>query len=363
MAERTKPIAYDGSRREGVLQALRRFIGESSPGRLLPSENAIVRKFGVSRSTANKVLNILREEGLVERQRGRGTMVAAQPVITLLLPCPDFLNIKRMDAEASRMHYAGIMRAAQECGMGVETIAVSKINDRNTMDYGQLSRINAASMVIADIWFRMLFPLLWERQAQVVMTDKEFIQYGFRQYTRRWHIFELSDRDTMKYALDVLAALGCRRIGVAGNYLLNEPHLTFNAYEAWAKEHGMKVSVMDLERARVLPRRELAAWCREERLDGVVWCGPYYNSFATIQEMLGIPEDIRVFGCSYLPQCTPEMAPFPCSISPREEMGYDAVKLLARRPRPAPVRRRYSYRFANVPEAFLRETPPEDLHN
>jgi hypothetical protein len=85
----------------------------------------------------------------------------------------------------------------------------------------------------------------------------------------------------------------------------------------------------------------------------VIWNGAYYNGFGSIQEMLGIPETVQVFGWNFVPECFPEIAPFPCCMVPYSQLGYDSVKLLAQRPRLSPVCRSYSYIFNNVPEEFM----------
>lgn len=355
MPKNNKQTVYDGSLSEFVLSELRTLVHNSSPGQMLPSENALMHKYSISRSTANKALNILAQEGLVERQRGRGTLAAPPKIITYLLPCPDFMNFDRPESAPSRMRYAGITRAAEECNLEVETIAVSATNSRYVLNYNQLSHLNPCSMVIADIWFEQLFQYLFERQASVVMFNKEFVRYGFRQYTRRWHSFELSDHNTMKRTLECLYAMGRSRIGVAGNYLLNEPHLTFNSYENWCKLHNMPVTAMDLNNRKPLPRKELAQWQKDNALDAVIWIGPYFNSFATVQEMLGLPEEVMVFGWNFIKEYFPELAPFPCSTVPFWQMGYDAVHTLAKRPRLSPQKRTYSYIFSNVPDEFISE--------
>jgi GntR family transcriptional regulator len=56
--------------------------GELKPGDLLPSEIQLAAETGVSRMTARQALSQLASEGLVVRQRGRGTFVAA-PKTTL----------------------------------------------------------------------------------------------------------------------------------------------------------------------------------------------------------------------------------------------------------------------------------------
>lgn len=55
--------------------------GEFAPGSSLPSEPELASRFGVSRVTINRAVQLLRGEGLVRVLRGRGTVVRAIPVI------------------------------------------------------------------------------------------------------------------------------------------------------------------------------------------------------------------------------------------------------------------------------------------
>jgi GntR family transcriptional regulator len=55
--------------------------GEYAPGSPLPAEDELARQYGVSRRTINQAMRILRAEGLLKVQRGRGTIVRQIPVI------------------------------------------------------------------------------------------------------------------------------------------------------------------------------------------------------------------------------------------------------------------------------------------
>ena len=59
-------------------QIIREMIdkGELQPGDALMSEREICRLQGISRMTVNKVIVILVNEGLLDRQQGKGTFVA-----------------------------------------------------------------------------------------------------------------------------------------------------------------------------------------------------------------------------------------------------------------------------------------------
>jgi GntR family transcriptional regulator len=64
--------------------------GEYAEGAQLPTEEALGQAFGVSRITVRGALDRLTAEGLLRRERGRGTFVAAPPVEQSLSGLTDF---------------------------------------------------------------------------------------------------------------------------------------------------------------------------------------------------------------------------------------------------------------------------------
>jgi len=63
--------------RHAILNDIR--SGKLAPGDPVPSELQLSRQFGVSRITSKKALDTLRQDGVVVRERGRGTFVASAP--------------------------------------------------------------------------------------------------------------------------------------------------------------------------------------------------------------------------------------------------------------------------------------------
>jgi DNA-binding GntR family transcriptional regulator len=55
--------------------------GDYLPGTLLPSEHQLVEGFGVSRPTIVKSLAVLRQEGWIDTQQGKGSFVRGQPAL------------------------------------------------------------------------------------------------------------------------------------------------------------------------------------------------------------------------------------------------------------------------------------------
>jgi GntR family transcriptional regulator len=58
--------------------------GELAPGARLPSEQALIDAHGVARGTIRDAVNLLRSEGLVRTEHGRGTFVRDRPPVRRL---------------------------------------------------------------------------------------------------------------------------------------------------------------------------------------------------------------------------------------------------------------------------------------
>src|ERR1039458_10846323 len=66
-----------------VIAELQRRIesGEYLPGSLLPSENQLSGEFGIARPTVVRALRVLRQEGWIDTQQGRGSFVRGRPAL------------------------------------------------------------------------------------------------------------------------------------------------------------------------------------------------------------------------------------------------------------------------------------------
>ena len=62
--------------------------GAVEPGAQLPSERVLMEEYGAARGTVRQAISILRSEGLVTVEHGRGVFVRRQPPIRRLAPPP-----------------------------------------------------------------------------------------------------------------------------------------------------------------------------------------------------------------------------------------------------------------------------------
>ncbi|MEV0228005.1 GntR family transcriptional regulator [Nonomuraea sp. NPDC050786] len=71
-----------------LVQALQRRIeaGTYPPGSLLPSEHQLIQEFSVSRPTVVAALRVLREQGWIESQQGKGRFVRGRPAMASVEP-------------------------------------------------------------------------------------------------------------------------------------------------------------------------------------------------------------------------------------------------------------------------------------
>lgn len=199
---------------------LRLLINQSRPGVKLPSENAVAAKYNVARMTVSKVFHDLAACGLIERRRGSGSYVQGVKTITFLVPSPDFLN-RPGYSSSTHMYFAGVLRAAAEMSVKVETLTATLDNDPNHIDFRQFDHIDEHSLVVVPSnWFASCFKLLSERRARVALLDSQARCYGSSQYTVNWLRLIADRRAALKTLLNKLRQNGSRRPAIATHFIL-----------------------------------------------------------------------------------------------------------------------------------------------
>ncbi len=99
-------------------------LGRWQPGDLLPPESELVERYQLSRTTVRQVLDMLVNEGLIYRQRGRGSFVAHPTVEQALVRIVSFTDdmLQRGFAPGTRVLSSDLVPAPKDIAerLGVE---------------------------------------------------------------------------------------------------------------------------------------------------------------------------------------------------------------------------------------------------
>src|SRR5690242_1877043 len=92
------PYEYTPPKYAQVIDEIQRRIesGEYPPGSLLPSEHQLSAEFGTARPTVVRALRVLRQDGWIETQQGKGSFVRGRPALA------DLAAERRGQAELTR---------------------------------------------------------------------------------------------------------------------------------------------------------------------------------------------------------------------------------------------------------------------
>lgn len=92
------PYEYTPPKYAQVIAELQRRIesGEYPPGSLMPSEHQLSAEFAIARPTVVRALRVLRQEGWIETQQGKGSFVRGRPALADIAP------VRRGQAELDR---------------------------------------------------------------------------------------------------------------------------------------------------------------------------------------------------------------------------------------------------------------------
>ncbi|MEO1583082.1 MAG: phosphonate metabolism transcriptional regulator PhnF [Planctomycetota bacterium] len=113
-----------------IAQALREEIAsELKPGDLIASEHSLAARFGVNRHTLRRGVDELVEDGLVVRQRGRGTVVLSTPIEFPLTVDKRFSDLVRKSGRttSNRVLTKKISAAPQEAADALRLPAASEV--------------------------------------------------------------------------------------------------------------------------------------------------------------------------------------------------------------------------------------------
>lgn len=342
--------------REMILRELRTLVANSLPGTRLPSENAVAARFRTARMTAYWAFRRLAEEGLIERRRGSGTFVKGTRTVTFLLPAPNFIVRRGHNEGIAREQLSGVLRAACELDLRVETLIASTDNDPNRLDYRKLGQLAPDAMVVASPWYANCFPMLSEHRVRAALLSNQSFMRGYETCIRDWFRLEADRMLALKEMAKLLHDAGCRRIAVGSAHISEkEPRYSCVYRKMLAEYPDLTLCRVKLACPDAVSKREARAALRTALRDGfarqnfdALILDTSLVIFGTdIHEFCGLPRSVRIFGINLLPEQLELEEPCAYCRPPFEEMGYDAVKLLAQSARGG-LRRQYEYVFHHV---------------
>ncbi len=216
---------------EQLLEEFRSNALKSVPGTPMPSENSICRKYGVARMTVSRAMNQLVNEGVIYRERGRGTFVKkieSNPVY-YLLPHPEVLRGNNPGAYID--FYYGVRDYAAEHHLNVDTLVASPTNFRMNIDFDLFNKLPVNSVVILNsVWYNLLFPVLERKKCRIVYIHRQLENdFCYQEKFTQWRVVEVDRRGAMLETVRHLKAQGCRRIVLCHSF----SHYYHPCREAW----------------------------------------------------------------------------------------------------------------------------------
>jgi GntR family histidine utilization transcriptional repressor len=160
--------------------------GEWRPGDPVPSEAALMDRFGVSRMTANRALRELAAEGLVHRVQGSGTTVAQLHRISSRLTIRD---IHEEVIERGHVHTARVLQAARE---------------RAAADLARAMGLRAGATVFRTVLVHMEngVPIQYEDRFVNPAAAPDYLQTDFTQTTPTLHLLRYAPLTEASYSIE-----------------------------------------------------------------------------------------------------------------------------------------------------------------
>lgn len=358
---------YAHTRAGALYEELCRLAAQLRPGTPFPSENALARKYRVSRTTAHKVMQWLESDGAVICRRGVGAFVSGRRTVTMLLPCPDYMTDDYQPRnDVFMLHFQGAMKAARDLGLSLKTLPVAPFNNPDFnlcgIDYEQFSEIGPDSLVVCSEYFCKLYPLLQSRGAKAAVMGYQYEHYGYRHYHNEFYTVDADLRGAVRRILDHCLAAGHRRIALVKCNVAEKKYPLNNAYSKWCAEHDMPelfYSFPDEDgQSDVFSEGLISNLYGEIHFDALIFQhSGFRNVSGTIQEVLGLPPEMPVFGVNFNRSYSPGLAPFPCCTIDAFRLGYEAVRILRDAPQHGTTRT-YPYLFHDFP-ADRQERPEQ----
>jgi len=326
--------------------------GDLRPNDQLPTEEELARRLHVHRLTISRGYDLLREQGLVVRQRGRGTFVRAAgadgeeeakrngvSVVGFIWSPLESRATNTVDHFIREEVRAGFAAALGRAGVACELICMDNLNQPAWR--GGLARLDGALIVSAhsgeprcaweltDRGVRAVIPF-WPS----VMPGMVSVAYDVRKGT--W----LATRH--------LAGQGFLRIGYLGRGPAADEHPKFDGFAAALRENGLDLRAQDIletdgpfrpGNATTMIRRRLAQGPLPQALVAETDFLALEAMEALAFDGVRVPEDIAVTGYNNIPEAAASKPGLTSVRPPYREIGQAAAEAILGWPKggPAPM--------------------------
>lgn len=327
-------------KRDRCTQKLREMIdsGKFSKGMLLPSERVLAAELGVSRITLRKALEPLVQEGVLENQPGRGTLVSETPsgdeqlklgwkIIALLLP--DISN-RFFGEVAESIEYAALQRGYQIllCNSR-HRVHLEEFHIRN------LVQRRVDGVILAHDPHEEVPKALSQLQQAGIPTVLLFTSAEKSECDS----VVLDDRAGVEQALRYLWSLGHRRIGFCRPLAGEKPHIRETYFQEAMARNGWRVPAEHILDVVGRPEDEFAATVKSlhGKTDGptAFLCGNDHVALMLVRQAnslgIEIPRQLSIVGFDNLRFVEHLPVPLTTVDQPKQAMGRRAAEILFER--------------------------------
>lgn len=302
--------------------------GKLTPGMQLPPEVELAKSLNVGRITLRSALGRLEAEELVKRIERKGTFVRLQnqiPSLTLLIPCENYIEKAGYGSIMStQMVLNGMISEAQRSSYQVRTLAVSKSNSINDIDYDALDILNENSkVVILGVWFEPLFEFISRKKCKVVnITAPSNYTEKTKKHTRDWNLIHFNLEDIWEKAARILHSKGCRNVAI----VTNSPQLPCAIRTGYSRVFAENPKALAIKDKDIYEKfcQSLQNFHQKNNFDGLLL---NYTNFSHIPvNNFGLPPQVKIIMELAIGVDAPDFAEwFRC---PMYEAGRQAAQLL-----------------------------------
>jgi DNA-binding LacI/PurR family transcriptional regulator len=235
---------------------------------------------------------------------GAGFVPGAKPVITFLLPCPEYLQTQDEDVEQIMRFFNDIIQAASKLGVRVETLPVSRKNNPLAPEWEWLNSLDSNSRVVAfTTWFMPVLVILAQQGCRIAHVSGEvFWRNIYERYTRDWGLFTVMTFDGTCQAVRHLLDSGSTQIALASEYMGEPNDPLAMGYEQELESFGNSYRhfirlQMDTNESETVYLEQLQAAYKDSPFDALILSLPstiQLKYSKSLNHALKLPEEIKI---------------------------------------------------------------------